>query len=169
MTNLAVIPARGGSRRIPYKNIKLFHGKPIISYSIETAKASGLFERVIVSTEDDDIRDVALEYGAEVSLRPQELAQDEISTQEVMQYVVNEIDKRPELFCCIYATAPLMSVTDLIRGHDALIEEHWQYYTMSVGTNPLRDAAQFYWGRPIAFAFGVDLIDEQTTMIPIAS
>ena len=169
MSAIAIIPARGGSRRLPKKNIRLFHGKPIIAYSIEAAKASGLFDRIIVSSDHSEIIDIGMEYGAtDYHDRSDELAADEVGTQEVMQHIVAEMDERPELFCCIYATAPLMSVIDLIRGHDALLEEHWQSYTMSVGTKPLCDAAQFYWGRPTAFGFGVDLIDEHTTMIPIA-
>jgi len=76
MKNLCVIPARGGSKRIPKKNIKEFCGKPLIAYSIETALKSNLFEKVIVSTDDDEISKISKKYGAEVLKRPEELADD---------------------------------------------------------------------------------------------
>ena len=86
MTNIAVIPARGGSKRIPRKNIKMFHGQPLISYSIEAAIKSNCFDRVIVSTDDEEIAEVALSFGAEVPfLRSKELSNDFAGTTPVIQ------------------------------------------------------------------------------------
>ena len=110
--NIAIIPARGGSQRIPRKNIKMFHGKPLIAYSIEAAKASGCFKKIIVSTDDDEISEVAQEWGAEVPfLRPSNLADNFSTTLEVMQHAVewcisSNIDAKN--ICCIYATAPFL-------------------------------------------------------------
>jgi CMP-N-acetylneuraminic acid synthetase len=87
--NIAIIPARGGSKRIPRKNIKPFHGKPMIAYSIDAAIASGCFDKVIVSTDDQDIADVAKQYGAEVPfLRPADIADDYATTMDVMAHAI---------------------------------------------------------------------------------
>jgi CMP-N-acetylneuraminic acid synthetase len=114
---ICVIPARGGSRRIPRKNIRDFHGKPIIAYSIELAKDSGLFDRVVVSTEDDEIGAVALAYGAEVLERPSELAEDEIGTQAVVGAALEElgVDEYSQA-CALYATSPLLTMDDFWAG-----------------------------------------------------
>jgi N-acylneuraminate cytidylyltransferase len=115
--NLAIIPARGGSKRIQKKNIKLFHGKPIISYSILTAVSSGLFERVIVSSDDDKIIDISLEYGAEVlSKRSKELSDDFTPINSVIVDVLSELGEEAlnyEHICCIYACAPFIKASDL--------------------------------------------------------
>ncbi len=123
--NVAIIPARGGSKRIPRKNIKLFCGKPIISYSIEAARESGLFDRIIVSTDDDEIAAVARNYGAETPfVRPPELSDDHADTNEVTAHALAWLAERGhniELACCLYATAPFVGPDDLRRGHEALI------------------------------------------------
>ncbi|WP_197039222.1 pseudaminic acid cytidylyltransferase [Guyparkeria halophila] len=117
---IALIPARGGSKRIPRKNIRLFHGKPIIAYSIEAACRSGLFDRVIVSTDDEEIASTARDYGAETPfLRPKPLADDDAGTGAVIQHALDwlaENDAEPEYLCTIYATAPLISEDDLAEG-----------------------------------------------------
>jgi N-acylneuraminate cytidylyltransferase len=117
---VAVIPARGGSKRIPRKNIRQFAGKPMIAYSIDCALESGLFDRVIVSTEDEEISRVARAFGADVPFaRPLELAGDHIDTAEVVAHAVRHlIDAGTALsaVCCIYATAPFMRQEDLKRG-----------------------------------------------------
>ncbi|GIC77290.1 pseudaminic acid cytidylyltransferase [Moritella sp. F3] len=117
---IAVIPARGGSKRIPGKNIKLFHGKPIIAYSIEAALASACFDKVIVSTDDADIAKVALAYGAEVPfVRPTDIADDHATTMDVIQHAIEWCQSQGmsvDLLCCIYATAPFISADDLIKG-----------------------------------------------------
>jgi len=110
--NIAIIPARGGSKRIPRKNIKIFHGKPIIAYSIEAAKQSGCFDRIIVSTDDQEIAGIARSYGADVPfLRPANIADDHSTTMEVIQHAIKycaEQGYEPTLVCCIYATAPFL-------------------------------------------------------------
>lgn len=128
---IAVIPARGGSKRIPRKNIKLFHGKPMISWSIEAAKFSGLFDRIFVSTDDSEIAKVAKQWGAEVPfIRPASLANDYAGTTEVIGHATQwSIDQGYELdaVCCIYATAPFLQVNDLIRGMHALYSGEWSF------------------------------------------
>lgn len=124
MSAVAVIPARGGSRRIPRKNIKAFHGKPIIAYSIETALQTECFERVIVSTDDEDIAAVAKNYGAEVPfLREKSFADDYATTGQVMAHVIAQLALQgcePEIICCLYATAPLLQAADLRNGLAAI-------------------------------------------------
>ena len=121
---IAVIPARGGSKRIPRKNIREFAGKPMIVWSIEAALASDCFDRVIVSTDDDNIADVAKEYGAEVPFRrPAELADDHTGTTPVIAHAVQWLGEQgeyPDSVCCIYATAPFLHVEDLRAGYRAL-------------------------------------------------
>lgn len=117
---IGVIPARGGSKRIPRKNIKPFAGKPIIAWTIETALESGLFNRLIVSTDDDDVAAVALEYGAEVPFRrPAELSDDHTGIIEVVQHAIawladNGADA--EYVCCMLATAPFLQAETLSRA-----------------------------------------------------
>lgn len=121
---LAVIPARGGSKRIPRKNIKSFSGKPMIAWSIEAAQGAGLFDRIIVSTDDTEIASVAKQYGADVPfMRPAELSDDHIGTSSVIAhaiewYLANGFE--PTQICCIYATAPFLQSTDIERGKKIL-------------------------------------------------
>lgn len=165
MSAIAVIPARGGSRRIPKKNIREFHGKPIIAYSIEAARASKLFSKIVVSTEDDEIAAVAKKYGAEVLIRPEHLAQDEVGTQEVMAHAMIEFHEHA-VACCIYPTAPMITGEDLARGRHSL-RNHGTIYAMSVNEEPLYDAGQWYWGYTWAFADRAPLIAPHTAMVPI--
>jgi len=124
MKTVAIIPARGGSKRIPRKNIKDFCGKPIIAYSIEAAKASGLFDRIIVSTDDEEIAEVARQYGAEIPfMRPRELSDDFTGTNAVAKHALQWLIKSGEniaVACCIYATAPLLDPEYLIEGYNLL-------------------------------------------------
>ena len=124
MKNLAIIPARGGSKRIPHKNIKEFLGKPIIAYSIEAALKSGLFDEVMVSTDDEQIAAIAKQFGASVPfMRSAETANDFATTMDVLNEVLNEYRKRGQVFdemCCIYATAPLIAAEDLQAAHKLL-------------------------------------------------
>tara|TARA_B100000900_G_scaffold415958_1_gene448119 strand:- start:1382 stop:2071 length:690 start_codon:yes stop_codon:yes gene_type:complete len=119
--NLAIIPARAGSKRIPNKNIKLFNGKPILSYAIETAINSNIFDKIIVSTDSDEIAKVALEYGAEVPfLRSKSLADDFSGIHEVISDSISQllsIGYKYKYACCIYATAPFINTDDLISGY----------------------------------------------------
>jgi len=124
MANICIIPARGGSKRIPRKNIKLFHGKPLIAYSIETALNSGLFKRVIVSTDDTEIAEVAKIYGAEVPfMRSIELADDFASSVDAVNETIKRVQESGEEFtyaCTIYATAPLLDTSYLKEGFEKL-------------------------------------------------
>ncbi|MFZ1585670.1 MAG: pseudaminic acid cytidylyltransferase [Saprospiraceae bacterium] len=127
MARLAIIPARGGSKRIPRKNIKNFHGKPIIAYSIEAAIKSGLFDEVMVSTDDEEIKIISLEYGAKVPfLRSENTSNDTATTLEVIREVLESYKKEDRTFdevCCIYPTAPLMKSSHLTAGLDLLENE----------------------------------------------
>lgn len=122
--SIAVIPARGGSKRIPRKNIRSFCGKPIIAYSIDVALRSGLFSSVIVSTDDEEIADVAREFGADVPfIRPAHLADDYTGTTPVITHALEHCLKQEvsvDTVCCIYATSPFTTVEDIISGYKAL-------------------------------------------------
>jgi len=128
---IAVIPARGGSKRIPRKNIKNFCGKPMIAWSIEAAKASALFDHILVSTDDAEIADIAKQWGAEVPfMRPVELSDDHAGTTEVIAHATRwalEQGFDVEAVCCIYATAPFVQAEDLKRGLAALESGNWAY------------------------------------------
>jgi pseudaminic acid cytidylyltransferase len=121
---LAVIPARGGSKRIPHKNIKLFMGQPIISYSINAAKSCGLFDKIIVSTDSKEIAQVAEKCGAEIPFfRPAELSDDFTGTDEVILHALNWFIKKDiniDYVCCIYATAPFVKPEHIREGFEIL-------------------------------------------------
>lgn len=124
---IAIIPARGGSKRIPRKNIKNFCGKPMIAWSIEAARHSNLFDSILVSTDDREIAEVALEYGAEAPfVRPPELADDYVGTGPVVKHALewalqNKSDDI-RFACTIYATAPFLQPCDLINGFELLLK-----------------------------------------------
>lgn len=119
--NVAIIPARGGSKRIPRKNIKPFCGKPLIAYSIEAAQKSGLFEYVYVSTDDEEIASVSASFGAQIIKRPKELADDFTGTTPVIAHGLTCIDlNNIEAVCCIYATAPFLHPKYLKLGFEKL-------------------------------------------------
>lgn len=131
MTDIAVIPARGGSKRIPRKNIRPFCGKPIIAWSIEAALASGCFDAVIVSTDDEEIASVASQWGASVPfMRPQSLSDDFTGTAAVIRHAIEWFASQGtslETACCIYATAPFVTAEDLCRGRDILSSTRADY------------------------------------------
>ncbi len=120
MRKIAIITARGGSKRIPRKNIREFCGKPILAYSIEAARESGLFDTVMVSTEDEEIAGIAGQYGAEVPFyRSERTAGDFAGTNDVLLEVLEEYERRGEhydLGCCIYPTAPFVTAGKLIAA-----------------------------------------------------
>lgn len=126
MKSIAIITARGGSKRIPRKNIRDFCGKPIIAYSIEAALESGVFDEVMISTEDEEIAEIAQKYGAAFPFRrSNELAGDHAMTLDVVMEVVNEykkLGKEPESVCCLYPTAPFVTAGKL-RKASMLLEE----------------------------------------------
>lgn len=117
MKTIAIITARGGSKRIPRKNVKEFCGKPILAYSIEAAVSSGLFDEVMVSTDDEEIAGIAREYGARVPFyRSEKTANDYASTNDVLLEVLDEYEKRGqhfELAACLYPTAPFVTAEKL--------------------------------------------------------
>lgn len=127
LNRVAIIPARGGSKRIPRKNIREFCGKPMLAWSIEAAKASGCFDRIVVTTDDPEIAEVAKSCGAEVPFkRPAELSDDYSGTLPVMRHAVDWLRQNGEpvdYACCIYATAPFISPEDLQRGWNMIQQE----------------------------------------------
>jgi pseudaminic acid cytidylyltransferase len=126
-----VIPARGGSKRIPRKNIRPFHGRPMIAWPIAAALESGCFDRVLVSTDDAGIAELARAAGAEAPfLRPGELSGDHVATIPVIAHAVDWLrahGEDPDSVCCIYATAPFVSPDDLRRGLRLLEETDCDY------------------------------------------
>ncbi|HEY2682951.1 MAG TPA: pseudaminic acid cytidylyltransferase [Steroidobacteraceae bacterium] len=128
---IAVIPARGGSKRIPRKNIRDFAGKPMIAYSIECAKRSALFDHVIVSTDDAEISRIALEYGAEVPfVRPANLSDDHTGTTDVVAHAIDWYRQNGvpvSRACCIYPTAPFVEPEDLKEGLRLMNSGQWRY------------------------------------------
>ncbi len=124
MKSLALITARGGSKRIPRKNIKDFNGKPIIAYSIEAALSSGVFDEVMVSTDDEEIADISRKYGASVPfLRSEKTSNDFATTSDVIHEVIEEYEKRGEKFeilTCIYPTAPFITADKLKKAVEDL-------------------------------------------------
>ena len=123
---LAVIPARGGSKRIPRKNVKTFGGKPMIAWSVQAAQDTGIFDRIVVSTDDAEIAAVAQEYGADVPfMRPAELSDDHSGTTAVIAHALEWHQAHgyhPQQVCCIYATAPFVQPDDILRGAEILEE-----------------------------------------------
>ena len=128
--NIAIIPARGGSKRIPKKNIREFLGRPVISYSIEIANKSGLFERIIVSTDNDEIAEIAMKNGAEVPFkRPKNLSDDHTSTHDVISHAVNwliNLGVKMDYVCSIYPAAPLIQLEDLVKGLELIRKGNWE-------------------------------------------
>jgi N-acylneuraminate cytidylyltransferase len=138
--NIAIIPARGGSKRIPGKNIKLFAGKPLIAYSIDAAKASGLFDKIIISTDSEEVAEVAKAFGEDVPfIRPKELSNDVVGTRPVTNHAIKfciENFYQPEFCCCIYATAPFLQAKYLQQGLDSLKQHRDKSFAFSVTSFP---------------------------------
>ena len=136
---VAIIPARGGSKRIPKKNIKNFCGKPIIAYSISAALNSGCFDDVIVSTDDDEIAGIAKSYGASVPfMRPKNIADDFTGTNAVIKQVIEQFETeniKIEYACCIYATAPFLKPKYINEGFERIVQGEFEF-SFSVTTFP---------------------------------
>lgn len=164
---IAIIPARGGSTRIPKKNIAEFHGKPLIAYSILTASISGLYDGIYVSTDDDDIAKIAWMYGAQIIQRSKAMSENDIGTQEVMRDALIHLNYKGEYATCIYATAPLMEAEDLRAGYQMLANNKAMDYAFSVGDQPLHDAGQFYHGKTEAFLGRRPLVGSDSIMVRI--
>lgn len=137
--NVAIIPARGGSKRIPKKNIRMFCGQPMIAWSIQTALESHCFDRVLVSTDSKEIAEVAETAGAEVPfLRPKSLSDDYVGTAQVVVHALNELEASGESIdyaCCLYATAPFVRVQELRQGLD-LLKQSAASYVFTVTSFP---------------------------------
>ena len=166
MKNIAIIPARGGSKRIPRKNIKPFMGKPIIAYSIEAALQSGLFEEVMVSTDDEEIAGIACKYGAKVPfMRSAEMSNDYAGTDDVILEVLRKYKEQGREFetvCCIYSTAPFVTPERLREAYGKMNSEIDSVFTCVVypeyknarsqDLEPIyHDAGQFYFSRTAPF------------------
>ena len=161
--NIAIIPARSGSRRIPSKNVRLFHGKPIIAYSIETARESGLFAEIIVSTDSQDYAALAKAYGAKVHMRNRRLADDQTGTQEVTKAVLEwwaacHPERPADLACCIYACAPTMIAEDLLRAYTSLLRDERCYAYVD---------GWFYLGHAQAFMNDIGLEAGHARRVPV--
>ena len=139
--NLAIIPARGGSKRIPRKNINCFLGKPIISYSIQKAIECNLFDQVMVSTDDEEIAEIAIKYGAVVPFfRSEKNSDDFASTLDVIREVRLKYLSESVIYdniCCIYPTAPLIKTNDLIEGYNILMENNDMVYPLTTFSYPI--------------------------------
>jgi len=153
---LAIIPARGSSKGMPRKNIRLLCGKPLIAYTIETALKSKLVDRVVVSTEDKEIADISKEHGAEVISRPPELAQDDTPSFPVFQHAITHLeevnDYHPKIIVILQPTSPLRIVEDIDRAIEGFLEAkydsvvsvcevehppHWMYTLAGERLKPL--------------------------------
>ena len=136
---VAVIPARGGSKRIPHKNIKLFSGKPMISFAIEAAFSSNLFDEVIVSTDDGEIAELAKQYNATTPfIRPANLADDYTPTVPVVSHAIQELEKSGKIVtavCCIYPCVPLLNQVD-IRDAWQLLHKGSSFYSFPIAEFP---------------------------------
>lgn len=144
---IAVITARGGSKRIPRKNIRDFCGRPIIAYAIAAAQESNLFDRIVVSTEDAEIADLSRRWGAEVPfLRPLSLADDHTGTTPTVAHaikVLREQNCTPEWVCCLYPTVPLLEPNDLKGAFELLMRSGAPYaFSVSAFPSPIQRALQ---------------------------
>ncbi len=187
---IAVIPARGGSKRIPRKNIRTFHGRPMIVYAIKTAEESRLFDRIIVSTDDLEIEEVSLRCGAEVLKRPKLLSGDYVTTAAVLEHALKKISC--DLACCIYPCTPFLTAEDLEIGmlsvpsfavkkysppiekafreeKGLMVARHPEYTETRTQDLPdaWHDAGQFYWVNVSDFLKNPVLLGEGFTGIDV--
>jgi CMP-N-acetylneuraminic acid synthetase len=127
---LCIIPARGGSKRFPRKNIALLSGKPLLVYAIEFALKSKVFDTVVVSSEDEEILEIASEFGAKASRRPEELAGDKVQVKTVCRYVLNKYSEKgkhfPE-FAVLITTNPLRTAQDIVNAYDLFKNSNGNY------------------------------------------
>ena len=132
---ICIIPARGGSKRIPRKNIKVFHGRPMIAWSIEAAQVSREFDNIVVSTDDPEVAEISKVFGAEVPfMRPSELSDDYTGTVQVISHAISEIEKiwgQQSLICCLYATAPFVQSDDIRSARILLQIERRLYFSVT--------------------------------------
>jgi N-acylneuraminate cytidylyltransferase len=166
MNNIAIIPARGGSKRIPRKNIRNFLGKPIIAYSIEIAIKSGLFSEVMVSTDDDEIAEVAIKYGAKVPfLRSSLNSNDYATTFDVIDEVIGEYEENNLIFeniCCIYSCAPLILKSNIIEAYELLLKNNYDsVFPIVKYSTPIQRALKFEKNRVLMANEGYEISRSQ--------
>lgn len=166
---ICVIPAKATSRRVPGKNIRAFFGKPMMAYSIETAKRAGVFERILVSTDDDAVANVAWKYGAEPWTRRAELTEDRFGPLDVAANLISQFEYRedlhPEFVCVLTATSPLVTAGDLHDGLRILRERPEAHYAFGMGTEPPKDSGSWYWCRAWPLSRGTPLVGPATVMV----
>lgn len=161
---ICLIPARGGSVRVPRKNIRQFLGRPMLTYAIETAKEAGVFDLIVVSTDDQEIEDVALKSGVLVVRRPKD--DGSAGTQEIAARALQNFPSAA-VACVLYATSPLLDPADLKRGAAALIES-WPHPAFAMSVDPQgQDAGCFYWGWASAFRTGEPLDGPHTEAVQL--
>ena len=131
--NICLIPARSGSKRIKNKNIKMFHGKPIIAYAINNAKKSKLFDKIIVSTDSSKIAKLSKKYGAEIPfLRPKKLSNDKAVDKSVLAHFLKNFTIKPKFLCYLYPTTPLLKTKTLVNCYKELKKKnYYQIFTIS--------------------------------------
>ena len=162
--NICVIPARGGSKRIPRKNIKEFNGKPIIAYSIEAALKSNCFSQVIVSTDDDEISEVAKKYGALVPfVRPDELSNDYAGTISVIKHAIEWMENNNnyiESVCCLYATAPFIQSKIISKAYQQLKNSNSDcYFSVTSFAFPIQRAIKIVQGDKVDMFYPQHFMD----------
>ena len=162
--NICVIPARGGSKRIPRKNIKEFNGKPIIAYSIEAALKSNCFSQVIVSTDDDEISEVAKKYGALVPfVRPDELSNDYAGTIPVIKHAIEWMEDNNnyiENVCCLYATAPFIQSKIISKAYQQLKNSNSDcYFSVTSFAFPIQRAIKIVQGDKVDMFYPQHFMD----------
>lgn len=167
-STVAIICAKGTSKRIPRKNIRMFHGNPIMMYPIQTALTCGLFTHCFVSTDDDEIADIAMQYSAGILKRGEELCVDTVGPLDVARHhlMAGDFGQDVSHICVLYATAPMIDPLCLAAGM-SLVTNPWMAYSVSVGIEPLHDAAQFFFCRPQALANKIPEFGPSTVMIPV--
>ncbi|ORU94625.1 MAG: pseudaminic acid cytidylyltransferase, partial [Cycloclasticus sp. symbiont of Poecilosclerida sp. N] len=163
---LCVIPARGGSKRIPRKNIKDFNGSPIIAYSIGVALKSNCFDRIIVSTDDQEIAEVAKSYGAEVPfIRPKALADDYAGTLPVIKQAIewfDNNDERPNEVCCLYSSAPLTRAEALQKAYQQMKNTGAEYcFTVTSFPFPIQRAIKITANNRVEM-FQIEQLDQRS-------
>ena len=139
--NACVIPARSGSKRLPGKNVKLFFGRPVLWYAIDTAYRTGLFSRVMVSSDSQDIGRLAQEYGAEWHHRSARTSDDGANDYAVIQEVLKTV--KPDYLCYLYPITPLLEPVDLLKGYDMMLSHLWPVVRSTMPNG--KDAGAFYW------------------------
>lgn len=153
--NLCVIPARGGSKRIPRKNIRVFAGKPMIAYAIEAAQKSGLFSRIVVSTDDEEVAKISREIGAEVPfMRPAELSDDHTPTVPVIAHAIRALEANGgnmSYVCCIYPCVPFIEEKDLKKALSLLEEGNSEYsFPVAEYSSPIQRALKLGLGNQVS-------------------